>query len=134
MKVSVAAAMLALLVPALCRAADLRVADSTGTQVIVRNAAIDYAAGIAAVRESSGIRVLQGEGTVTVKWADVQSIEVRRDDSVKPARLEADVLLRNGRHVSAVLQRNGDATLRGRTELGDYAIDLEKVRSIEPLR
>src|SRR5215216_4803763 len=94
------------LAPAAALAADLRITDTSGTQVIVRNASIDYAAGIAAVRESNGIRVRQGEGTVTVKWRDIQSLTfVRLDDSAKPERLEFDVLLRNGRHVPAVLQR-----------------------------
>jgi hypothetical protein len=103
--------------------------------VVVRNASIDYAAGIAAVRVSDGIRVRQGEGTVTLKWRDIQSLTfVRADGSSKPERLEFDVLLRNGRHVPAVVQRAGESTLRGRTDLGEYAIDLEKVRVIEPLR
>jgi hypothetical protein len=128
-KLTLAAGLL--LLPTLAVAADLRVTDSRGTEVVVRNASIDYPAGIAAVRESNGIRVLQGEGTVTVKWNDVQSLSLRGGDG---ARAEIDVVMRDGRHVTAALPKNGDATLRGRTELGDYSIRLDKVRSIEPLR
>jgi hypothetical protein len=129
-------AALWLLLPTVALAADLRITDTTGAQVVVRNAAIDYSGALgAAVRETSGIRVQQGDGSVTVKWKDVESLTiVRADDSSKQGRLEADVVLRNGRRVTAVLQRPGDARLRGRTELGDYSLDLEKVRSIEPLR
>jgi hypothetical protein len=127
-------AALLIFLPSFCLAADLRITDSTGAQVVVRGASIDYAGALGtAVRESNGIRVQQGDGTVTVKWKDVASVTmVRADDSSKG--LEADVLLRNGRRVRAVLQRPGDARLRGKTDLGDYSLDLDKVRSIETLR
>jgi hypothetical protein len=129
------AVLLVVLTPALARASDLRVTDTSGTQVIVRNATLDYAAGIAAVRESDGIRVLQGEGTVTVKWTDIDLVTVLRPgDAGKDDKMTVEVQLRNGRRVTATLTRVHDTKLRGRTELGDYAIDVDKVRSIEPLR
>jgi hypothetical protein len=135
LRMSLLAALL-LLLPTVGFAADLKVTDSSGAQVVVRNASIDYSGALgSAVRESNGIRVQQGEGTVTVKWKDITSLSVvRGNDSSKPARLEVDVLLRNGRHVTAVLQRPAESKLRGKTELGDYSLDLDKVRSIEPLR
>ena len=129
-------AALLLLVPAFARAADLRVTDTTGSQVIVKNATLDYPGALgAATRVSEGIRVLQGEGSVTVKWKDMQSLTIGgADGRSKAARLDVDVQLRSGRHVTATLQRPADVKLRGKTELGEYAIDLDKVRSIEPLR
>jgi hypothetical protein len=133
--VTLSVVLLSLFLSSTARAADLRVTDTAGTQVIVRNASIDYDAGIAAVRESNGIRVQQGEGTVTVKWNDVTSLTVvHAGDGGKDDRADIDIALRNGRRITATLTRVRDSKLRGRTELGDYAIDLEKVRSIEPLR
>jgi hypothetical protein len=121
--------------PSLALAADLRVTDTTGTQVVVRDATLDYPAGIAAVRESKGIRVQQGDGTTTVKWADVQSLTVLHpEEGGKSDRVEVEVALRSGRRITATLGRVHETKLRGRTELGDYAIDLDKVRAIEPLR
>jgi len=127
---------LLVLVPAFAHAADLKITDTSGAQVIVKNASLDYPAALgAATRVSDGIRVLQGDGSATVKWKDMQSLIVRdADDRSKPSRLEVDVQLRNGRHVSATLQRPADVKLRGKTELGEYATELDKVRTIEPLR
>jgi hypothetical protein len=132
----VASFLVMLLLPTSLAAADLRVTDSSGTQVIVKDAAIDYPAALgSAVRESNGIRVLQGEAIVTMKWKDVQSLQVLgADGGSKPERLGVDVRLRNGRQVSAALQHPADAKLRGKTELGEYVLDLYKVRSIKPLR
>jgi hypothetical protein len=116
-------------------AADLRITDSRGTELVVSNAAIDYSSFLATEVQADGIRVLQGDGTVTVKWADVDSVKVvRQDDSVKPPRIELEIVLRNGRKVPAALIRLGRMKLTGKTELGDYSIDLDKVRSIVPVR
>lgn len=125
-----------LLVPTLAFAADLKITDSSGAQVVVKDVSIDYPGALgSAVRESGGIRVQQGDATVTVKWKDLQSLRVLgADGSSKPERVEVDVRLRNGRHVAAVLHRPADAKLRGKTDLGEYSLDLHKVRSIEPLR
>jgi hypothetical protein len=116
-------------------AADLRITDSKGTEVLVTGASLDYSGFLASDKETEGIRVLQGEGLVTVKWADVESLKyLRRDDSVKPPRIEFEVLLRNGKKVQVALFRQGRMKLSGKTDLGDYSIDLEKVRSIAPVR
>src|SRR3954466_15737754 len=106
---SVLLVLVFIVTPSLAGAADLRITDSSGTHVIVRNATLDYAAGIAAVRESKGIRVQQGDGTVTLKWADVQSLTVlHRGEGGKEEQLEVDVTLRNGRHTTATLTRVRD--------------------------
>src|SRR4051812_33943363 len=97
---------ISLLIPALGAAADLRIVDSSGAEVIVRNASIDYGAPLgSAVRESDGIRVQQGDGHVTVKWKDVEVLTVRDAEAdSKPAERVADVRLRNGREVTAILR------------------------------
>ena len=125
-----------LALPALARAADLRITDSSGAQLIVKSASIDYPGAIGAmVRESGGIRVQQGDATVTVKWKDIQSLQVvPGDNASRPERVDVDIRLRSGRQVRAALQRPADARLRGTTDLGDYSLELHKVRSIEPLR
>jgi hypothetical protein len=116
-------------------AADLRVTDSRGTEVVVANATIDYGGFLGSEKVSDGIRVLQGDGVVFLKWSDVESIKVvKRDESVKPARVELDVVLKNGKKVAAALFRQGAMTLQGKTDLGEYSIPLDKVRSLAPAR
>ena len=116
-------------------AADLKITDSRGTEVVVIGASIDYSGFMASDKETQGIRVLQGDGTVTVKWTDVESLRITRmDNSVKPPRIEIEIVLRNGKKVPAALLRQGQMKLSGKTELGEYSIDLEKLRSITPVR
>jgi hypothetical protein len=125
----------AVLVVTTAGAADLRITDSRGTEVVVQSAAIDYGGFIASDRETLGIRLLQGDGTVTVKWADIETLKViRQDQSVKPARIELEVVLKNQKKVPAALLRQGRMKLVGRTELGEYAIDLDKVKAITPIK
>ena len=120
---------------AVAAATDLRITDSRGTNVVVTSAAIDYGGFLAADRETSGLRVLQGDGAVTVKWADIETVRVTREDtSVKPARVELEIVLRNQKKVPATLLRQGRMKLMGTTELGEYAIDLDKVKSMTPVK
>ena len=126
--------VLILAIPGLALAADLKVTDSRGTEVMLKNASIDYGGFLGSEKETRGIRVLQGEGVVFVLWEKVVSITVvRRDTSVKPARIELEILLKNGQKAPAELLRQGNMRLLGATDLGDYSIDLEKVRSIAPV-
>jgi hypothetical protein len=124
-----------LLVSATARAADLRITDSRGTEVVVQSAAIDYGGFMASELETQGIRLMQGDGTVMVKWADLESLKVtRRDDSVKPPRIELEVVLKSQKKLPAALLRQGRMKLTGKTELGEYSIDLDKVRTITPIK
>jgi len=116
-------------------AADLKVTDSRGTEVVVAGATVDYSGFMAADKEADGLRVLQGDGQVTVRWTDVESVRVlRKDESVKPPRIELEIALRSGKKVPATLFRQGQMKLTGKTELGNYSIDLDKVRAIAPVR
>jgi hypothetical protein len=124
-----------LLVAARANAADLRITDRRGTEVVVRSAAIDYGGFVASNMETEGIRLMQGDGSVMAKWADIETLKVvHRDESVKPPRIEIEVVLRNQKKVPAALLRQGRMKLTGKTELGDYSIDLDKVQTITPLR
>jgi len=116
-------------------AADLKIVDTRGTEVTVQSAAIDYGGFLGADKETAGIRLLQGEGAVTVKWADIETLRVvRRDESVKPPRIELEIVLKNQKKVPVTLARVGRMKLTGKTELGDYSIDLDKVRAITPIK
>ena len=53
---------------------------------------------------------------------------------MRPARIELEIVLRNGKKVPAALLRQGQMKLLGKTDLGDYSIDLAKVRTITPVR
>ena len=124
-----------LLVAATVSAADLRITDSRGTEVVVQSAAIDYGGFMASETETEGIRLMQGDGSVTVKWSDIESLKItRRDESVKPPRVELEVVLRNQKKVPAALLRQGRMKLTGKTELGAYSIDLDKIRTITPVK
>lgn len=134
--VSLAAAFLALFValPA-ASAADLRVTDSRGVEVVVRAASIDYGGLIGADKESDGIRVYQGDATVTAKWADIQTLSiVGRDDTAAPPRLTLEIVLTGGKKITAGLVRKGRMKLTGTSDLGEYSIDLEKIKSIAPAK
>ena len=112
---------------------DLKLTDSTGTTVIVSGAVIDYGGFMASDNETQGIRLMQGDGLVTVKWADIESLAVTgTDDTVKPARVRLEIVLKNGKKVPAALARQGRMKLRGKTELGEYSIDLDRIRGITP--
>jgi hypothetical protein len=113
----------------------LRITDSSGTQVLVTGATIEYGSLLSTDKETDGIRVLQGEGSVLLKWSTVDTIRVTKvDESAKPLRIDLEVVLRTRKRVPATLLRKGRMQLLGKTELGDYSIDLAKVRVIVPVR
>ena len=62
-----------LLVAARAGAADLRITDSRGTEVVVQSAAIDYGGFVASDVVTEGIRLMQGDGSVMLKWTDLES-------------------------------------------------------------
>jgi hypothetical protein len=115
-------------------AGDLRVVDSRGTEVVVAEAVVDYGGFFSGDHEADGIRVLQGDGVVLLKWINVDTLRVVRVDSEPAWRLDIEVVLRNHRRVPASLFQKGNMKISGRSDLGDYAIDLKHVRSIIPVR
>ena len=114
---------------------DLRITDSRGTSVVVTGATIDYGGMLATDQQSDGIRLLQGDGAVLLKWSNVDTIRVTKvDESEAPPRIDLEVVLRDGKRVPATLLRKGRMQLLGKTQLGDYSIGLDKIRMIVPVR
>jgi hypothetical protein len=110
-------------------AADVRIIDSGGVEVLVRDISIDYSGLLGSDKETEGVRVSQGEASVTAKWSDIQSITITGRDATA-ARLMLEIVMKDGKKVSATLVRKGRMKLTGRADLGEYSIDLEKVRKI----
>jgi hypothetical protein len=118
-----------LLLSAKAHAADVRVIDNGGIEVLVREIAIDYSGLLGSDRETEGVRVYQGEASITAKWADIQSITITGRDATQ-ARMILEIVLKDGKKVAATLVRKGRMKLTGQADLGEYSIDLEKVRKI----
>lgn len=118
---------------------DLKVTDTKGSVIVVKDAGIDYTPGgiglVTVDRESEGIRVYQGQGKVLLKWTDVDAVTIiAKDTTTTPYRFKAEIVLASGKKLAADLQFDGRRGLYGKTELGDFSIDLEDVRTIEPIK
>ena len=79
-------------------AADVRVTDSGGIEVLVKDITIDYSGLLGSDKETEGVRVSQGEALVTAKWTDIQSITITGRDAAA-ARMTVEILLRDGKKV-----------------------------------
>jgi hypothetical protein len=113
----------------------LRIVDAQGVEVIVANARIDYDGLLSSDVQTDGIRLQQGDGAASVKWSTVDTIRVVSvADITRPPTVRLQVVLRNGVRRGATLVEQGHMQLLGQTDLGDYAIDLHKVRLIVPVR
>jgi hypothetical protein len=114
---------------------DLRVVDSQGTSVVVTGAVIVYGGMLSTDRQEDGIRLRQGDGVVLLKWSAVDTLKVTKvDDSTRPATMHVEVVLRSGTRHAAMLLNKGSMQLLGKTALGDYSIELAKVRMIVPVQ
>jgi hypothetical protein len=126
--------LLLLLLPSLALATDLQVTDSQGTMVVVKDATVDYGSLLTADVDKEGIRIQQGDAVVRLKWSNVQSVAITKvDTSVKPSRVDLEVVMTNGTRTPGTLFRKGAMTLTGTAPLGDYTISLEKVRRLVPI-
>ena len=118
-----------LFLTATLHAADVRVTDSGGIEVLVKDITIDYSGLLGSDKETEGVRVAQGEALVTARWTDIQSITITGRDPAA-ARITVEILLKDGKKVNASLIRKGRMKLSGKSDLGEYSIDLEKIRKI----
>jgi hypothetical protein len=125
--------VLALLLSIPAFAADLRVLDSANVEILVKEIAIDYGGLLGTDKETDGIRVTQGDASVIAKWADIESLTVTGRDAAA-ARMTVEIALKNGKKVNANLVRKGRMKLVGKSDLGDYSIDLEKIKKITVVR
>ena len=133
MTLRIALVVLLLALPGVALATDLQITDTSGAALVVRDAVIDYGGMLSLDMEKDGVRVQQGDGVVRLKWSAVESITVTKvDTSVRPARIDVEVALVNGKRLPATLFRKGAMKLTGKTDLGDYAIDVDKIRRVAP--
>ena len=110
-------------------ATDARVMDSAGIEVVVKDIVIDYSGLLGSDKEDDGVRVSQGEALVTAKWSDMHSLTITGRDAAL-ARMTVEIALKDGKKVAATLIRKGKMKLIGKADLGEYSIDLEKIRKI----
>jgi len=110
-------------------AVDLRVMDSAGVEILIKEASIDYGGILGTDKETEGIRVSQGEALVTAKWADLESLTITGRDAAL-SRMTVEIAVKSGKKVNATLVRKGRMKLVGRSDLGDYSIDLEKIKKV----
>src|SRR5262245_59804204 len=106
---------------------DLKITDSTNTVIVVHDAFIDYG-GLMGDKEPDGIRIYQGEAMVTARWNNIRAITITGKDTSATPRLQADILPKRGNKIATTLVTKGRMKLSGKTDLGEYAIDLEKIR------
>ena len=133
MTLRIALVVLLLALPGVALATDLQITDTSGAALVVRDAVIDYGGMLSPDTEKDGVRVQQGDGVVRLKWSAVESITVTKvDTSVRPARIDVEVALVNGKRLPATLFWKGAMKLTGKTDLGDYAIDVDKIRRVAP--
>jgi hypothetical protein len=125
--------VLALLLTVPAFAADLRVMDSANVEILVKEISIDYGGLLGTDRENDGIRVTQGDASIIAKWADIESLTVTGRDAAA-ARMAVEIVLKSGKKVNANLVRKGRMKLVGKSDLGEYSIDLEKVKKITVVR
>ncbi len=113
----------------------LRVVDTQGATIVITKPRIDYGGLLLADVETDGVRVRWGDGAVAVKWSAVDSIRaIGVDSTTRPPTIHLEVLLRSGVRRPATLLEKGRMQLTGQTDLGEYSVDLHKVRLIAPVR
>lgn len=120
-----------LLFPGNSLAVDLKIIDSEGTAVEIKNASLDYTERIGIYTldtEYSGIRVARGEGHLTVDWDKIKEVRITRQEWP----LEGEITLKNGSTTTVKLI--GFPDIEGLTELGNFEIGLKDVKSIVPIK
>lgn len=84
--------------------ADVRVTDSKGNTVEVRDVAIDYTVYnimYSPDHERQGVRAYQGDGVATIKWERIEQIVIKpMKADASSRRLEADITLKNEKVLS----------------------------------
>ena len=110
-------------------ATDVRIMDSAGVEILVKDINIDYGGLLGSDKDTEGIRVTIGDAMVTAKWADIQSITVTGRDAAA-GRIMIEIVLKSGKAQAGQMMRKGRMKIVGQAELGEYSIDLEKVKKI----
>ena len=110
-------------------AADVRIMDSAGVVVLVKEISIDYGGLLGSDKDTEGNRVTIGDAMVTARWGDIQSITVTGRDGAA-GRMMIEIVLKSGKAQAGQLTRKGRMKVIGKAELGEYSIDLEKDKKI----
>jgi hypothetical protein len=129
MKRTFSVLFLTLLLTGFAYATDVRITDSAGVEIAVRDISIDYGGLLGSDKDSEGVRVTVGDAMVTAKWADIQSVTVTGRDAAA-GRMTVEILLKNGKMQTGQLLRKGRMKITGKADLGEYSIDLEKIKKI----
>jgi hypothetical protein len=87
--------------------------------------------------ETSGIRVNEAGGETVVSWTRIKRIDVTAvsDSELQKRRVDgtgfpAEITLTDGKTVKVLLT---NTKLAGKTDLGDYSISVDQLRSITPV-
>ena len=110
-------------------ATDVRITDSSGVEIVVKDVSIDYGGLLGSDKDTEGVRITIGDAMVTAKWSDLQSLTVTGRDAAA-GRMTVELLLKSGKNQAGQLLRKGRMKLAGRAEIGEYSIDLEKIKKI----
>jgi|KBSSwiStaDraftv2_1062776.scaffolds.fasta_scaffold261238_3 hypothetical protein len=110
-------------------ATDVRITDSAGVEVLVKDVSIDYGGLLGSDKDTEGVRVTIGDAMVTAKWTDIQSLTVTGRDATA-ARMNVEIILKSGKSQPGQLLRKGRMKMMGKADLGEYSIDLEKIKRI----
>jgi len=107
----------------------VRITDSAGVEVLVKDVSIDYGGLLGSDKDTEGVRVTIGDAMVTAKWTDIQSLTVTGRDATA-ARMNVEIILKSGKSQPGQLLRKGRMKMMGKADLGEYSIDLEKIKRI----
>ncbi len=131
--------------------ADLKITDSKGNVVEVRNVWVDYTnypyvgsglpggLGVAYTpdHEAAGVRAHQGDGSITVRWERIESITIKfkpaifdRGKLVEAGHFDADVTLKDKKVLALQLLFDSKDGLHGETDLGQFSIKLQNIANI----
>jgi len=128
------ASLILLTCPAASRAAELKVTDSSGeTPIIIRNVKVSYAGGPnpysfnSSYSVNNGIRIKKGEGTLLVPWSKVRKLEITNYNDTK-------LIMTDGTEENVKLVPATKGGLKGLTDIGEFSINLDKVKVIEVIK
>jgi hypothetical protein len=125
------------LLPSVAKAADVKVTDHSGHSTVVKDVRIDYTSyslWYTPDFESEGVRVLQGDATVTVRWSKIEKLTIKGRDAEGAKGtpgIKAEIAIKNGDKKDVELEMDSKEGLTGETDLGKYSIHLQDINTIE---
>jgi hypothetical protein len=114
----------------------VKITDVKDNVIELKNPKIDYTSYSVVYTsdyESSGIRIIQGQGTITVNWDKINELNIIKSNG-KTYNLKAEILMVDGKKILVELVGDSKNGLNGQSELGFYKINLYNVKTIVPIR